>query len=90
MPRTPDPRIAFSNARVSARLRRRAAVQTHCRQATKSTSSNSMLGVYTLSFAPVNFGALVGLARPRTELHEDDASRLRRSGHQGFSIFPVN
>jgi hypothetical protein len=52
VPRTPDPRIAFSNARVSSRLCRRAAVHTHCRQATKLTSSDSMLGVYTLYVVP--------------------------------------
>ena len=48
VPRTPDPRIAFSKARVRSRLRRRAAVQTHCRVATKSTCSGSILRVYTL------------------------------------------
>ena len=49
MSRTPDPRIPFSKTQVRSRLRRRAAVHTHCRAARKSTCSGFIFKcIYTL------------------------------------------
>src|ERR1700722_212560 len=42
-----EPRMAFSKARVRSRLRRRAAVHTHCRVAKKSTCSDFIISAYT-------------------------------------------